>query len=156
MEFLNNGICLLMDADDRISEHPHSPCRRFALLPTTTLITNLYPRAQRLVVSQEALEFALSYSIAMQHKTPLHRVAVEKSHPLGLDLLSQRQRALERLVPEDLDDVEIWDWECDADRKMVRVPNRVHLEWLCWGYTPDVPGMWECGNREFGDMLSVM
>ena len=92
----------------------------------------------------------------MQRKTPLHRIAAEKSKPLGPDLLSLRQRALEHIVPVNMDDVELWDWEYGADRRMVKVPTRLHLEWLCWGYTPDIPGIWECGNREFGDALSVM
>jgi hypothetical protein len=149
-------ITIPLELTGRIAQNPHSTCRRFALLPTITILTNLYPRAQQLVLSQEALQFALSYSLALQHKTPLHRVAVEKAHPLGADLLSQRQRALERLVPEDLDSLELYDWELDANKRRVKVPSRIHLEMLCWGYTPDVPGMWECGNREFGDRLSVL
>jgi hypothetical protein len=142
--------------NDRIKQHPHSPCRRFPPLSDIILLTNLYLRAQRLVISEEALQFALSYSLAKSHKKPLHRVAVDKSNQLGLDLLSQRQRALERLVPENIRKRDLWDWEYDTDGKMVKVPSRIHLEWLCWGYTPDDQGIWECGNREFGDRLSAV
>ena len=140
----------------RLSLNPHSLCRRFPLLSDSILLSNLYPRAQRLVVSAEALQFALAYSFATAHKKALHRVAVDKINPLGQDLLSQRQKALERIVPINFDDHDLWDWERDYEGKRVRVPSRLHLEWLCWGYTPDEKGIWECGNREFGDRLSAV
>jgi hypothetical protein len=136
-----------------LRQHPHSPCRRFPLLADTLLITNLYPRAQRLVLSEEALEYALAFAMASSHKKALHRIAIDKSNPLGLDLLGQRQKALERIVPRRIVTEDLWDWEYDHNAKMVKVPTRVHLEWLCWGYTPDERGIWECGNREFGDRL---
>ena len=140
----------------RLSLNPHSPCQQFPLLSDSILLSNLYPRAQRLVVSAEALQFALAYSFATAHKKLLHRVAVDKINPLGQDLLSQRQKALERIVPINFDHHDLWDWERDYEGKRVRVPSRLHLEWLCWGYTPDEKGIWECGNREFGDRLSAV
>jgi hypothetical protein len=119
-------------------------------------LSDLYPRAQRLVVSDEALQFALKYGSAASQKKPLHRIAVDKLNPFGHDLLSQRQRALERIVPEDIQSVELWDWELGRDGRMVKIPSRVHLEWLCWGYTPDERGIQECGARELADRLSCV
>ena len=107
-------------------------------------------------MSQEALQFALSYSFATSHKKQLHRAVVDKSNPLGLDLLAQRQRALDRMVPQNIDIADLWEIEYDRERGRVKVPTRVHLEWLCWGYTPDPEGIYECGNREFGDRLSLV
>jgi hypothetical protein len=139
---------------ERLEKHTYSPIRRFPLLQEPMYLADLYPRAQRLVVSDEALEFALAFSSAMTQKKPLHRIAVDKSQPLGQDLLSQRQRALAKIVPEDMSFVELWDWEYTREGRMVRVPSRVHLEWLCWGYTPDERGIQECGARELVDKLN--
>ena len=143
-------------ADERLEKHPYSPLRRFPLLRDPTALADLYARAQRLVVSEEALRFALVYVVATSHKTPLYKIAVDKTHQFGPDLLSQRQRALERIVPENLKAVELWDWECDKMGRLVKVPSRIHLEWLCWGYTPDEKGIWESGNRELADRLSFV
>ena len=130
--------------------------REFPLVMDTLTISNLFPRAQRLVVDECALEFALAYCFARSHKKPLHRTLVDKSDPLGFDLVSKRQSVLERIVPYSIDPDMLWDWDFDRDGRMVRVPSRVHLEWLCWGYTPDYRGILECGNREFGDRLSAV
>lgn len=154
--FENWYVLSNVHTNERLEKHSRSPVRRFPLLRNTTFLADLYPRAQLLVVSDEALQFALVYSVAMSHKKSLHKIAVDKTHQLGHDLLSQRQRALEQIVPENLKAVELWDWECDRMGRLVRVPSRIHLEWLCWGYTPDEKGIWECGNRELGDRLSCV
>jgi len=138
----------------RLKLNPLPPYRRFPLLKDYTFLTDLFGRAQNMVVSQEALQFALSFAYATSHKKPLHRILLDKSNPFGMDLLSQRQRALEKIVPEDIEDVELYDWEYSRDGKVSRVPSRIHLEWLCWGYTPDENGIWECAHRELGDRLS--
>lgn len=140
----------------RLEKHYYSPSRRFPLIRDPVFLADLYPRAQRLVVSDEALQFALTYSIAASQKKPLHRIAVDKSHSLGQDLLSQRQRVLERIVPENLRSVELWDYEYGKEGRPYRVPSRVHLEWLCWGYTPDERGIQECGARELAERLSCV
>lgn len=139
---------------ERLDKHRHSPCRRFPLIRNPMLLADLYPRAQRLVTSDEALQFALSYNIAASTKKPLHHIAVDKSNELGRDLLSQRQKALENIVSKDISTVELWDWDYDSQGKLMKVPSRVHLEWLCWGYTPDERGILECGHRELSDRLS--
>jgi hypothetical protein len=136
--------------------HPHAICRQFPLVTDLLAISNLFPRAQRLVVDEEAIQFALLYLMTRSHKKPLHRILVDKSNPFGYDLLSQRQKVLERIVPYSIDHEMLWDWEYDGDGKLIRVPSRVHLEWLCWGYTPDYYGISECSNREFGDRLSAV
>lgn len=141
---------------DRLKLHPHAMSRDFPLVTDTLMISNLFSRAQRLVVDEEAIRFALEYCMASSHKKPFHRVLVDKSNPFGYDLLSQRQKVLERIVPYSIDHEMLWDWEFDTDGRSVRVPSRVHLEWLCWGYTPDSYGIWECGNREFGERLNAV
>ena len=134
----------------------HAKGRRFPLLPDTIFLANLYPRAQRHVISEEALQYALAYCLSTTNKKPLHHILVDKSNPLGPDLVSQRQKALEKLVPRRLDDVELYDWDCDCQGRLMKVPSRVHLEWLCWGYTPDEKGVWECANNELEDRLSCV
>jgi hypothetical protein len=136
--------------------NPHSPNRRFPILSDPIFLTNLFPRAKRLVISEEALQFALSYTLAISNKKQLHKIACDKSNQLGPDLLSQRQKALEKLVPEEICEEDLYDWEYDWEGKLVRVPSRVHLEWVCWGYTPDEMGIWECGHREFSERLSAV
>jgi hypothetical protein len=140
----------------RLDKHRHSPSRRFPLIKNPIMLADLYPRARRLVISDEALQFALSYNIAASNKRPLHHIAVDKSNELGRDLLSQRQKALEWLVPKDISTVELWEWDYDRQGNLVNFPSRVHLEWLCWGYTPDERGVLECGHRELSDRLSVV
>jgi len=140
----------------RLEKHPFSPARRFPILRNPTPLADLYPRAQRLVVSDQALKFALSYSSAYSQKTPLHRIAVDKSHQLGPDLLSLRQRTLEKIVPEALGDMDLWDWEHDREGRLVRVPSRLHLEWLCWAYTPDERGVLECAARDMANRLDCV
>lgn len=154
--FENWYVSSNVHTDERLDKHSFSPIRRFPLLRNPTVLADLYPRAQRLVVSDEALQFALVYSVATSHKKPLHKIAVDKTHQLGPDLLSQRQRTLDRIVPDNFKAVELWDWECDRMGRLVQVPSRIHLEWLCWGYTPDEKGIWECGNRELGERLSAV
>jgi hypothetical protein len=139
-----------------MDKHRHSTCRRFALIKNPLLLADLYPRAQRLVVSDEALQFALSYNTAASNKKPLYHIAVDKSNELGRDLQSQRQKALETLVPRDISTVELWDWDYDVQGNLVKFPSRIHLEWLCWGYTPDERGVLECGHRELSDRLSAV
>jgi hypothetical protein len=124
------------------------------LLVDSIFLANLYPRAQRHVVSEEALHYALAYCLATSNKKPLHHVLSNKSDPLGYDLLSQRQRALEKIVPRKLHEVELYEWDYDSRGRMMKVPSRVHLEWLCWGYTPDENGVWECANSELGERLN--
>jgi hypothetical protein len=138
----------------RIEDHSRARGRRFPLLPDTIFLANLYPRAQQHVISDEALQYALAYCLANTKKRPLHHILVDKSNPLGPDLLSQRQKALEKLVPRRFDDVDLYEWDCDYQGRLMKVPSRVHLEWLCWGYTPDEKGIWECANNELEDKLS--
>ena len=109
----------------RIEDHGRARGRRFPLLPDTIFLANLYPRAQRHVISDEALEYALAYCLANTNKKPLHHILVDKSNPFGLDLLSQRQKALEKLVPRRLDDVELYEWDCDYQGRLMKVPSRV-------------------------------
>jgi hypothetical protein len=138
----------------RLEDHPHPTGRRFPHLSDPLFLTDLYSRAKRLVLSDEALEFALAYSLATTHKKPLHHILADKSVPLGPDLLSQRQKALEKIVPKDIESVELWDWDWDSQGMLMRVPSRIHLEWVCWGYTPDEFGICQCASREFGERLS--
>lgn len=140
--------------NERLDEHREPEGRRFALLRDTIFLANLYPRAQRLVVSEEALQFALSYTHASSHKKAFHHVAVDKSNEFGQDLLSQRQRALEKIVPLNTRNTQLYEWERDREGNITKVPSRLHLEWLCWGYTPDERGVWECGMKDLGDRLS--
>jgi hypothetical protein len=80
---------------------------------------------------------------------------VDKTNPLGRDLLSYRQKALEILVPEILDEEALYEWEVDSWKGgLVKVPSRLHLELVCWGYTPDEMGIWECGHRDFSERFS--
>lgn len=138
-----------------MDKNPFSAVRRFPILRNPTPLADLYPRAQRLVVSDQALQFALLYSSAYCHNQPLHRIAVDKTHQLGQDLLSLRQHALEKIVPFDSSE-DLWDWEHDRDGRLVRVPSRLHLEWLCWGYTPDEKGVLECAARDLGNRLDCV
>jgi hypothetical protein len=138
-----------------MDEHPYSSRRHFPLLTDPVFLANLYHRAKRVVLSTDALEFALKYSSASTQKKPLYLISVDKMNPnLGPDLLSRRQRALENLVPRDPESVELWEWDFDIRGDMIKIPSRLHLEWLCWGYTPDQFGIWECSHREFGDRLN--
>jgi hypothetical protein len=139
-----------------MDKHPHSTARRFQILRNPTPLADLYPRAQRLVLSDEALQFALSYSAAYSRKQPLHSIAVDKSHQLGPDLLSLRQRTLDKIVPDSLEMVDLWDYEHDREGRLVKVPSRVHLEWLCWAYTPDETGVLECAARDLGSRLDCV
>ena len=141
----------------RLDKHSFPLVRRFPLLRDPIVLADLYPRAQRHVVSDEALQFALLFSITALRKKSLHLILANKTHELGPHLLALRQKALERIVPESLKQVELWDWEFSTgEGRMVKVPSRIHLEWLCWGYTPDERGVWECGNRELADRLNFV
>ena len=149
-----SSIDLNMCAKSRIEDLDQANERRYPLLRDSILLANLYSRAQRHVISEEALQYGLAYCLAARSRKPLHHILVDKTNPLGLDLLSQRQKALEKLVPGQIDDVELYNWDCDTQGRLMKVPSRVHLEWLCWGYTPDERGIWECANNELGDRLS--
>jgi hypothetical protein len=58
---------------------------------------------------------------------------------------SQRQMMLEKIVPEHLEDVKLWDWKT-IDGQLFEVPSELHLEWICWGYSPDPDKTGECAN----------
>ena len=58
------------------------------------------------------------------------------------------------LVPEHISDKDLYDFEYDEWGNLIRVPSRLHLEMVCWGYTPDEMGIWECGHREFSERFN--
>jgi hypothetical protein len=134
-------------------QHSQSPHRQFALLQNIIDLADLYPRARRLVLSKDALEYALLFSEPTKRKKVLRQVVHDKNY-LGPDLLARRQTALDEIVPEDLNGVELWDWEYDIEMQRVDVPSQIHLERLCWGYTSDPAGIAACAVREYKDKMN--
>jgi len=116
----------------RLTKNPKSPYAEFTLIQDITHLADLYPHAKRYVPSDEALEYASLLIRAIESKKPLHREVPSKKY-LEPDLLARRQAVLEKIVPKVLESVELW--ECDKKGE-VKVPSRIHLEWLCYGYTP--------------------
>ena len=111
-----------------------------------THLADLYPCAKKFVVSDKALGYALLLTNALKRKRPLHREVPNKKY-FEPDLLAQRQAALEKIVPEDPTSVELWEWELDQESGKVKWPSRIHLEWLCYGYTPDEDEISDCTQR---------
>ena len=110
--------------------------------------------AQRIGVDPTALDFGILYAQAISRKLPLHNVVSDKKNPFGPDLLAQRQKALEQLVPEKVEDAQLWVWEY-INGKYIRGPSKMHLELIFYGYSPNPTGIVERAWRELGNNLSV-
>jgi hypothetical protein len=105
---------------------------RYPILPYIDVIDVLrYSQRENPTDSSNTSEFTYYKRFCHAKGEGLHKIPVVKAVPLGEDLLSWRERELEKIVlPEDeLEAEELWD-------KDLR-PSDLHLRMIRFGFSPD-------------------
>jgi hypothetical protein len=88
--------------------------------------------ADRLKLSTESQKFRKMYWDMHGWHLDLTRVMFDETS----DMARKRQLRLEKIPRKliHLENAHLW-WTEDADG--MRIPSRDHIEWICWGFTPD-------------------
>ena len=92
--------------------------------------------AERLKLSPETQRFRKMYWDSHGRHLDLSRLMFDET----TDMARKRQIHLERTPRKKLhpDNEELW-WDEDVEGETI--PSRDHVEWICWGYTPDIEGI---------------
>ena len=89
--------------------------------------------ADRLKLPTECQKFRKMYWDCHGRHLDLSRMMFDET----TDMARKRQLVLERIPRKKLhpENVQFW-WTEDFEGNII--PSRDHLEWICWGYTPDI------------------
>ena len=92
--------------------------------------------ADRLKLPADCQKFRKMYWDSHGRHLDLSRLMFDEVH----DMARKRQLALERIPRKKIhpENAHLW-WVENVDGDII--PSRDHVEWICWGYSPDVDGV---------------